>query len=296
MTEETKISVAQSRITDEIFNALGLKRRGILRRLLGWFFTVPAGKFAKQMADADQAVWEGGMPAGSREMLKHLRVKVQVKGTLKIPNEGPSIILSNHPGAYDAIAIGSQVPRQDLKFTVSKTRFYQALPNIYTNLIPISHDTRERMVALRMVVDHLRKGGSLLHFGSGLIEPDPALHPIGENVLNKWSPSIEIFLRKAPETVVIPTIASGVLLKRFEKHPLTLIRNGGLNKRRLAEFLQVLHQLVRPEAIDAQAHISFGEPFTLADITSESEGRRILPAVISRIEDQLNVHTEWIGE
>ncbi len=147
-----------------------------------------------------------------------------------------------------------------------------------------------------MVVDHLRNWGSLLHFGSGLIEPDPALHPIGEDVLNKWTPSIEIFLRKAPETVVIPTIASGVLLRRFERHPLTLIRRGGLNKRRLAEFLQILRQLVRPISIDAQTHISFGEPFTLADIEAEGKGRRILPGVVDRIKDQLNTHMEWINE
>ncbi len=65
-------------------------------------------------------------------MLKHLGVQVHVKGTLKIPSKGPAIILSNHPGAYDAIAIGSQVPRQDLKFTVSKTPF---LPGI-TKYLP----------------------------------------------------------------------------------------------------------------------------------------------------------------
>ncbi len=56
MTEETKVSVAQSRITDEVFNALGLKRQGILRRLLGWLFAIPTGKFASQMAEADLAV------------------------------------------------------------------------------------------------------------------------------------------------------------------------------------------------------------------------------------------------
>lgn len=296
MTEITEVSVAQSRITDEIFNALGLKRRGMLRRLLGWLFANPAGKFASQMAEADQAVSEGGMPAGSLKMLEHLGVQVHVKGTLKIPSTGPAIILSNHPGAYDAIAIGSQVPRQDLKITVSKTRFYEALPNIHQNLIPISHDSRERMVALRKVVEHLKNRGALLHFGSGLIEPDPALHHVGEEVLNKWTPSIEIFLRKAPDTVVIPTIASGVLLRRFERHPLTLIRRGGLNKRRLAEFLQILRQLVRPRSIDAQTHISFGEPFTLADIEAEGMGRRILPGVINRIRDQLNIHMEWINE
>ena len=59
MTETTEVSVAQSRITDEAFNALGLKRQAVLRRLLGWLFAKPTRKFASQLAETDQAVSVG---------------------------------------------------------------------------------------------------------------------------------------------------------------------------------------------------------------------------------------------
>ena len=296
MPEIPSIPLIRSAITDEIFFALGLGRRGFLRRCLGWLFALPTSIFARYTAAVDQAVGKGGLPAGSQKMLDLLGVKMQVKGTFQIPSKGPTIILSNHPGAYDSIAIGSQVPRNDLKFIVSKTRFYQALPNIYPRLIDVSKDPHERMLVLRGAIDHLRQGGILLQFGSGLIEPDPAIHTIGDDVFKKWYQSIEIFLRKVPETVVVPTIASGVLLERFDSHPLTKLRRGGLNKRRLAEFMQVIQQLVFPKSVKTHPHISFGKPFTLTDVIRESKEKRLMPAIIARIKDQLKAHLTWIGD
>lgn len=296
MPEKMLHQLVQSTITDEIFNALGLQRRGILRRTMGWLFSLPTRKFARYMAVVDQAVEQGGLPAGCQKMRDLLGINVQATGISNIPTQGPTIILANHPGAYDSIAIGSLVSRSDMKLIVSRTRFYQVLPNIYPNLIPASNDPQDRMLVLRKALDHLGQGGILLQFGSGLIEPDPALHPIGEDVFRKWYSSIEIFLRKVPETVVVPTIASGVLLKRFDNHILTKLRREGLDKRRLAEFMQVIQQLVFPKTINAQAQISFGEPFTLADIKDQCKDKRLLSSIIERIKGQLEAHLEWIDE
>jgi len=203
MSEKTSSPLIRSTVTDEIFNALGLRRRGFLRRCLGWIFALPTGIFARYMTAVDQAVGRGGLPAGCQKMLDLLGVHAQAKGTTQIPIKGPAIILANHPGAYDSIVIGSLIPRADLKFIVSKTRFYQVLPNIHPRFIYVSNDPLERMLALRGAVDHLRQGGVLLQFGSGSIEPDPATHPIGDDVFSKWFPSMEIFLRKVPDTHVV---------------------------------------------------------------------------------------------
>lgn len=295
MPEITSIPLIRSAITDEIFYALGLRRRGFLRRVTGWVFTLPTGIFARYMAAVDEAVGRAGPPAGCQKMLDSLGVQIHTQGRSNIPLECPVIILSNHPGAYDSMAIGSLIPRKDLKAIVSKTRLYQVLPNIHPNFFCVSDEPGENNLAIRGAVTHLRQGGILLQFGSGLIEPDPALHPIGDEVFNKWYPSIEIFLRKVPETIVVPTIASGVLLERFEDHPLTKLRRGGLNKRRLAEFMQVIQQLVFPKSVTFRPKISFGSPFTLADIEGESDDRRLMPAIIARIKEQLKNHMRWIG-
>jgi len=129
MPEITSIPLIRSTITDEIFFALGLGRRGFLRRSMGWVFAPPTSIFARFMAAVDQVVRRGGVTAGCQKLLDLLCVQVQAKGTSQIPDKGPTIILANHPGAYDSIAIGSLITRNDLKFIVSKTRvsirFYQ---------------------------------------------------------------------------------------------------------------------------------------------------------------------------
>ena len=128
-----------------------------------------------------------------------------------------------------------------------------------------------------------------------LIEPDPATHTVDDTVFAKWSASLEILFRKAPETQVVPTIASGVLLERFSRHPLVRLRRDAMDKRRLAEFLQIIRQLVKPSAVYARPKISFGEPFTLAEALREGDSRRAMPGVISRMKAHLADHLAWIG-
>ena len=295
MDDTQLIQTIQSAITDEIFYALGLKRRGFLRQSLGWVFTPIAKTFARIAAAVDQATAQGGPPAGCQKMLDLLGVEVQVQGRSNVPVEGPTVILANHPGAYDSMAIGSLLPRRDLKAIVAKTRFYQVLPHIHPELLYASDDQGDKLLVIKRAVEHLKRGGSLLQFGSGLIEPVPATHPVEAEVFEKWSPSIEILLRKVPETQVVPTIASGVLLERFFHHPLVSLRKGLMDKRRLAEFIQIIQQMLFPKTVIAHPQISFGIPFTLAEIEAKANTRRIMPEVINKVEFQLSQHLRWIG-
>jgi hypothetical protein len=118
MSQEELVQSIQSAITDEIFFALGLNRRGFLRRSMGWVFSWPTKIFAKHLAAADEAVAAGGAPAGGQKILDLLGVKPEVLGRSNIPVDGPTILLCNHPGAYDSMAIASQIPRTDLKAIV----------------------------------------------------------------------------------------------------------------------------------------------------------------------------------
>ena len=295
MISHSHTSLIQHTITDEIFFALGLGRKGLLRRSLGWLFYLPTWRFARIMAEVDAEVGRAGAGAGCHKALEALGVQAEVRGHENIPASGPAIILANHPGAYDSMALGACVPRLDFKAIVGETRFYHALLNIHPNLIYVSDDPAKSMVALRQAVEHLNRGGILLQFGSGLIEPDPAIRPVGDKVFEKWSPSLEIMLRKVPETKVVPAIASGVLLERFASHPLTHLRQGEMDKRRLAEFIQVIQQLLFPVSVNARPQISFGSPMTLTELVAESADRRLMGAVIARVKAQLADHMAWIG-
>jgi len=293
MRDAALVKHIQSATTDEIFFALGLQRRGVLRRAFGWIFGLPTRRFAKIMADVDAAVGVGGPPAGCQTMLNALGVKATANGVKHIPASGPAIILANHPGAYDSMAIGSLIPRTDLNVIVAKTRLYQVLPHIHPHMHYASQDRSESMTALRQAVLHLKQGGILLQFGSGLIEPDPALFPLGETVFERWSPSIEVLMHKVPEVQVVPTIASNVLLKRYAQHPLTRLRRDAMDQRRLAEFMQVIQQLLFPKSVEAKPRISFGRPFTLDELQGSSAQRRIMPALLERVKAQLAEHLRF---
>ena len=295
MISHSHTSLIQHTITDEIFFALGLGRKGLLRRSLGWLFYLPTWRFARIMAEVDAEVGRAGAGAGCHKALEALGVQAEVRGHENIPASGPAVILANHPGAYDSMALGACVPRLDFKAIVGETRFYHALLNIHPNLIYVSDDPAKSMVALRQAVEHLNRGGILLQFGSGLIEPDPAIRSVGDKVFEKWSPSLEIMLRKVPETKVVPAIASGVLLEHFASHPLTHLRQGEMDKRRLAEFIQVIQQLLFPRSVNARPQISFGPAMTLSNLEAESADRRLMGAVIARVKAQLADHMAWIG-
>jgi len=199
------------------------------------------------------------------------------------------MILSNHPGAYDSVAIGSLVPRKDFSIIVGEIPLYYALEKASPHLIyaPPARDTAGRMVTLRKAVEHLKEGGSLLQFGGGTIEPDPAVQPGAAEWFSRWSGSVEIMLRKAPETQVVFTIASGVLLKRFFNHPLARLRSHPVARRRLAEFMQVLQQFTFPKTVQAVPRLHFSEPLPAAQLLAEAGKGRLMPVVIERIRAQL---------
>ncbi|MCJ7695245.1 MAG: hypothetical protein MUO40_07430, partial [Anaerolineaceae bacterium] len=143
--------------------------------------------------------------------------------------------------------------------------------------------------------EHLNKGGIFLQFGSGLIEPDPSIRSVGEEVFNKWSPSLEIMLRKVPQTKIVPAIASGVLKERFASHPFTHLRKDEMDKRRLAEFMQVIQQLIWPKSVKANPKISFGKVMTLKSLEKQSSDRRLMETVINNVRTALTEHLAWIN-
>ena len=297
MTSPTK-QVAhniQHRITDEIFNALGWSTTGLLRRALGPLFGLPTRRFAHIFARADVEVGLGGMNRGCRSAMNDFAIELAVRGNETVPTDGPLLVVSNHPGAYDSICLAASVPRPDIKIVVFDTPVYHATPNAERCFLCVTRDPAQRMTALKGVVDHLHAGGSLLQFGSGTIDPDPAISNLSEDELQKWSPSLEIMLRKAPDTRLVLAVVSGVVLKRFAEHPLTRLRRTPLEVRRLAEFIQVIQHLLRPDSVKIQAHLSFAPPVTLETLQGESGGGRLLPVILARERALMAEHRQVFG-
>lgn len=297
MVLHEKIDHFRERITDEIFGAFGFEKKGLMRRMFGWMFYLPTNRFARMFAEADEAAGEGGLPAACRKVIDYLGVTIQADGIENLETGGPLMILSNHPGAYDSVAIGSLVPRKDFSIIVGQIPLYSALEKAAPYLIyaPPAEDTAGRMVTLRKAIDHLKQDGSLLQFGGGTIEPDPAVQPGAAEWFARWSGSVEIMLRKVPDTKVVLTLASGVLLKRFFNHPLARLRRHPVARRRLAEFMQVLQQLTLPGTVKATARLHFAPPLPASDLIAEARGGRLMPVLIEHVRGLLREQAARAG-
>lgn len=291
-----RLKAMQARITDEIFFALGFSRSGILRRLFGWLFYLPTRKFACFFARADELVKEGGLPAGSRLLIQELSIKMQIRGAEAIPEKGPLIIIANHPGAHDALTIAASTPRPDLKILVSETGFYQTLTYAKQHLIFVANGAEKRMFSLRQALRWLESGGSILQFATGTLDGDPSLEDNTEEWLQKWSPSLEMMLRQVPETKVVLATASHVLLRRFFHHPLVRLYRKPVMRRRLAEFLQVIKQLIWPKSVKAQARLSFTLPISASELLAEAQGGRLIRILTEKAHHHLREHMTYNWE
>jgi hypothetical protein len=148
----------------------------------------------------------------------------------------------------------------------------QGLRNAAENLIYTTRDVHERMMVVRTAIRHLEQGGAVLIFPSGSIDPDPALSPVAATDLGKWSPSIEVMLRHVPQTRVLLTIVSGVLSARWRWNPFVRLMGDDHKQRSVAEFLQVIQQMIFPNSLLVTPRLTFSDPFTTDDLTSMGQG------------------------
>jgi hypothetical protein len=280
------LSAYRKKITDEIVRALGFSPTGPARRLLGPLFHRPAGRFARIIARADDEAGSSGLSGGGRSILADLSLDPIVRGAENIPRVGPLLIASNHPGAYDSLAIMSSVPRKDLKVVISDVGLTRAFAAASRYFIYAPPDTAGRVKALRASLEHLAGGGSLLLYPHVDVEPDPETSPGAREALGAWSRSIEIILRRVPEASLVVSIASGILLPRFLNNPLVKIRKNAAQRQKLAEFLQVSWQMVFPRSVQPVIHLSFATPVRGQDIP----GVRLMPAVVGMAERLLEDH------
>jgi hypothetical protein len=94
-----------------------------------------------------------------------------------------------------------------------------------------------------------------------------------------------------PRSKLVVTIASGVLDPGWAESKLTRIVKPGMDRRRLAEFAQVISQLLRPGRKLYTPHISFAPSVTLDDLgRGEGEAMR---AMILSAKSLLSAHMSY---
>jgi hypothetical protein len=253
----------------EILNAFGLpKTEGWYHRIQPIFY-----KATEHLSNIgltfDRMVVESGLRKAAEWSLSHWCRGILARGQENVPKEGPLLVVSNHPGAYDALVIAARLPRPDLHLIASDLPFLRSLKNLSQRIffIPIDKsDTAHRMAGMLSAIRYLKDGGAVLLMGSGTIDPDPAVYPGALSHLKRWTEASSLFLRFVPQTRVLLTVVSHVVSPKWARHPLTWLKRGGLEKRRIAEFGQVLQQLFFPGSLYASPRLSFSPALTVAEL------------------------------
>ncbi len=257
-----RVEVLTQVCVDELLAAFGLggARRG--RRLLESLFRVPAIRLARQIATYDEIVGQSGLAAGGAWALRRMARHVAVEARENVPPEGPLLLVANHPGLADALALFAAVPRPGLRVVAAERPFLAALPNTSRHLIPVSETSpKKQFEAVRSVTRHLKRGGAVLTFPGGKIEPDPAVLPGAIQALERWSESLDLFARLVPGLTVVPAVVSGVLSPAALRNPLVFVRRQPRDR----EWLAASIQMMTPALRNVTTRVVFGRPIRAED-------------------------------
>jgi hypothetical protein len=293
--ERALVGILRETITDEICTAFGLQNYGWQRRLFGPIFWLPAQIFGRLMAGIDQTIGEEGVPVAAKRLLKYFVDDIQVSGKANIPQEGPVLIASNHPGAYDSVAILSCLPRKDIKAVVSDIPFLRSMPAASQMMVYATPGTQGRMTAVRGMLRQMQKGGALMIFPSGLVDPDPEVLPGADKELESWSSSLDLVLKKIPETKIIVTIASGVLSPTCLRNPLTRLPKKEWEQRKLAEFLQVIQQLALKRKFGLKPRLTFDVALSGSELLAQCGSADLHGAIVERARWVLKEHMQTVA-
>jgi 1-acyl-sn-glycerol-3-phosphate acyltransferase len=250
------------------------------------------GRFTDLAAEFDGRVAQVGLPAAIRPYIPRFTSRFMALGAAHVPDSGPALLVSNHPGAYDLFGILSQLPRADVRVIVSDISILRHLPATSPHFILIGRTEQSRMAAVRVGVRQLREGGLLFIFPGGIVDPDPAFMPGAAKALQRWSPSLELFLRRAPDTRVVPTVVSGVLAPGWLRSPVTRLRQEPKDRQKVAEAFQVIQQLLLPGSLRTSPLVTFGPPLLASDLLSPEAPVPPLQAILDHQRLLLSLHQQ----
>lgn len=180
----------------EMLSALGLQSTpATLRRGLELPLLALSHGLGRTLANMDDAIATRGLPEAAGGALREFRVGWQRSGVG--PTQGACLVLANHPGAYDALALMNALGREDLLILAADRVFLRALPRLSEHLVFVGESPVERAAALKRAVSSFKRGAAVLHFPAGRIEPDAEFERDRAQWLAPWQPGVETLLRAA---------------------------------------------------------------------------------------------------
>ena len=280
MRKEPEQIEALTRVcVDDLLSAFGLGALNRGRRFLELLSRAAAQRVARQIANYDQIVGESGLRVGGAWALERMVRRAEIEGRERVPTEGPLLLLSNHPGLADAVALFSSIPRADLRVVAAQWPLLDALPNTSRYLISVAKGSSNGIAVLKSAARHLQSGGALLNFPAGRMEPDPAVLPGAVEALERWSTSVDLFARLTPNLTIVPVAVSGVFSRIAMHNPLTSLRRREEDRWWLASNLQMLVPALR----NVTMKVTFGVPVRTSD-AGDAVSQRVLAEMRRLIE------------
>ncbi len=274
---------------DDLVASFGWQKYPLLARLLRTFFRKPAQTFARHVIEYDEVVGEKGIIEGGWNLTRRYDKDLRIIGADRIP-ESAFLALSNHPGMTDTVALFAALNRRDLRIIALDRPFLNVLPHTTSHLFYVYDDPTKRMALVRHVSAHLKKGGAILTFPAGHIEPDPDIYPGAVESLKEWTDSVGILIRMAPNTAILPVLARNVVAKKYAHHWLLKIKKTKEEKEKLATALQLLGMVIFGEK-PVTVTIQIGKPIyakELGTVDTETIHQAVLAEMKSLIENPNN--------
>ena len=268
--QPVKVTALRRSILDDLFKDFDHSRKIWIRKALEPLVWISAHRFAEMAARFDENVAYAGLREAVSQFLSPYVSGIDLVGREYIPEEGPLLIVSNHPGTYDSLAIAASLPRDDLHIIAANFPLLQRLPAFSQRLIFTNPQRNPNPSVMRSSVRHLQSGGAVLIFPSGRVEPDPLILPGALEAMHTWSTSLDLILRKVPQTNVVVTIVSGMLSPIFLHNPLIRLWQGVRDPLAIAEITQVITQMIFKKLVQIQPQISFNAPLTVEELGEKS--------------------------
>jgi hypothetical protein len=290
-TDTPDVDVITNVLYSQILGVMGLDRSNLISRFLFLLLNRPVKRMSSLLVELDKNIAQKGCNQAAIEFMGYFVGDVNLKGTDNIPKNGPLLLMCNHPAAYDVIILAACIDRDDLKILGSDIEAIKKFPNIADHIIPVPYHIPSRLQTVRASVQHLNNGGALLIFPRGNVEPDPAVSPGAIESLNDWSTSLELFLRKVPQTISVVAIASGILSEKWFKNPLIKLWKKYEQRQKVAEIFQIATQLITGRKTNSTPLVSFSLPLTIDDLGGEgSPNGTILASLVEQARKLLADH------
>jgi hypothetical protein len=261
-----EINVVTDAIIYQLMNVMGLKKPNWITRCLYPLFRPPAQHMSRLLVDLDRNIAQHGWNLAVNQFLGNFISEVQIQNAEAIPKQGPLMVVGNHPAAYDIAILITAIQREDLKILHSDIPLAHMLPNIAKHGIPVPYNIPSRLQTVRITIQHLNNAGSVFIFPRGNVEPDPAITPGAEASLDGWSSSLELFLRRVPQTVTVVAISSGILSAKWFNNPVIKLWKTYEQRQKVAEIFQILTQLITRKKPATTPLVSFSPALSVEEL------------------------------